>query len=227
MMIEIIFENENFIICDKPAQTLSTPDRHHSDRPCLGLELQKKFNIQIYPAHRLDFEVSGLIIYAKNKKAHQVSQDWFLKKRISKKYIALTRAQDFSHWPENIQTERELISSSDEQTFLWKTQIQRGKRRSYESAYGDWAHTKATMQPGLNGLIQWQLYPLTGKPHQLRLELSRRGFPIIGDELYGSLIKITPDIWSYGTVALRAVEIDLSALDQRLGLPEKIFCEIE
>lgn len=221
-IINIVFENENFIVCDKPALVLSTPDRHKSDRPCLGLELQKKMNLQIYPVHRLDLEVSGLIIYAKNKNAHQTSQDWFLNKTISKKYRAMTLAQNFSHWPEQVKTSRELIDPTRGQSFFWKTQIQRGKRRSFESAHGDWAETKAEVNDIVSTLVHWDLYPLTGKPHQLRLELSRRGFPILGDELYGSKIKILPEIWKFGPMALRAIEIDLQALQSRLGLPEKI-----
>ncbi len=221
-ILKVVFENENFIVCDKPSEVLSTPDRHGSDRPCLGLEIQKKLNIQIYPVHRLDFEVSGLILYAKNKTAHKASQDWFLKKFITKKYLALTHKQDFSHWPENVPTVRDPIIMQTDQSFFWKTQIQRGKRRSFESAHGEWAETQAQVASAEKELISWNLFPLTGKPHQLRLELSRRGFPILGDALYGSKVKITPDIWQHGSIALRAVEIDLAAINNRMGLPEKI-----
>ena len=56
-----------------------------------------------------------------------------------------------------------------------------------------------------------------GKAHQLRLELSRHGFPIHGDELYGSKVK-----WSKPGIALRAVEIDFRHIEDRLGLPQKI-----
>lgn len=224
-MIQIIFENENFVICDKPCQVLSTPDRHASDRPCLGLELQKKLNQQIYPVHRLDFEVSGLIMYAKNKRAHQVSQSWFMDKVVTKKYQALTSTQDFSHWPENIQTVRGVLSLQPGQTFFWKTQIQRGKRRCFESTHGEWAETKAEVVTLNDGRISWNLYPLTGKPHQLRLELSRRGFPILGDKLYGSQFQITQTVWRHGSMALRSIEIDFTAIQERLGLPEKIVLQ--
>ena len=222
-IIKVVFENENFIVCDKPSEVLSTPDRHSSDRPCLGLELQKKLNIQIYPVHRLDFEVSGIILYAKNKTAHKTSQDWFLKKFITKKYLALTHTQNFLHWPENVPTVRDQIVTQADQSFFWKTQIQRGKRRSFESTHGEWAETQAQVASAEMDLISWNLFPLTGKPHQLRLELSRRGFPILGDALYGSKVKITPDIFQYGSIALRAVEIDLVAINNRMGLPEKII----
>ena len=77
------------------------------------------------------------------------------------------------------------------------------------------------------GVITWNLYPLTGKPHQLRLELSRRGFPILGDVLYGSKVRLTQDVWAFGSMALRAVEIDFTAVQDRLGLPERIMISIQ
>lgn len=223
-MIKIIFENQNFVICDKPSDSLSTPDRHKSDRPCLGLELQKKLQQQIFPVHRLDYEVSGLIMYAKNTQAHRVSQDWFSNKKIFKKYLALTSTQDFSSWPENVKADHAMISPEPGQNFFWKMQIQRGKRRSFESVHGDWAETKAETTQYLKdqNLIQWSLYPLTGRPHQLRLELARHGFSIVGDQLYGSQKKIDLKIWPAGGIALRAVELDLSQVPDRLGLPVKI-----
>ncbi len=229
-MIQVVFENSEFIICDKPALVLSTPDRHHSDRPCLGLELQKKIKSQIFPVHRLDFEVSGLVMYAKNEKAHRASQDWFLKKEISKKYLALSGPQDFSHWPEKVKTDRSVLTPQAGKEFSWKTKILRGKRRSFESEQGEWAETRAIVEqveqiisaPQGRKKITWHLYPLTGKPHQLRLEMSRHGFVIWGDSLYGSKKTLDKEIWPYGGIALRAVELDLTCVNNRLNLPEKI-----
>ena len=62
--MKFLFQNEHFVIMDKPAMVLTVPDRHQSDRPCLGLELQKELKTQIFPVHRLDYEVSGLVLFA-------------------------------------------------------------------------------------------------------------------------------------------------------------------
>ncbi len=217
-MIKIIFENENFIVCDKPAAVLSVPARERNDvRPCLGLQLQREFKSQIFPVHRLDFEVSGLIIFARSALSHKISQRWFEKKEVLKMYVAQANSQDFLHWPEEIKTERAAIAPTPGQQFIWKTQILRGKKRSFESNRGDWAETKAVITEVHSSKILWQLFPLTGRPHQLRLEMSRRGFPIDGDLLYGSKVRLaTPGI------ALRAVEIDFQRIHDRLGLPQKL-----
>ena len=217
-MIQIVFQNENFIVCDKPAQVLSVPGRDRNDsRLCLGLALQDKFQKPVFPVHRLDYEVSGLIIYALNAKAHKESQDWFLKKTITKKYVAETSLQNFDHWPENILTDRTEVNPIVDSKFYWTTQIQRGKKRSFESKHGEWAETEAIVTKIENDKITWNLFPLTGKSHQLRLELSRRGFPIHGDVLYGA-----KEIISSGGIRLKAIELNLSRVHNKMGLPTTI-----
>lgn len=216
-MIHFVFKNNNFVVCNKEALVLSVPAREKSDlRDCLGLRLELELKTQIFPVHRLDYEVSGLIIYALNAKSHKASQDWFQSKLISKKYEATTGLQDFSHWPPSVKTDRSKIECKNAAEFYWKTQILKGKKRSFESENGEWAETKAVMKNVGSEKIEWNLFPITGKSHQLRLELSRRGFPIVGDELYGSKLKYEKGI------ALKAVELDLSKVKERFGLPEII-----
>jgi len=206
-IVNVVFENNDFIACDKPAGVLSVPDRHKSERPCLGLELQKLKNIQIFPVHRLDLEVSGLILFAKNSRGHRASQDWFSKKLLQKKYKALTLKQDFSHWPDNVKAARDRIDLQAGAEFVWTMNILRGKRRSFESPHGDPAETKAIYRGERGEYWEWDLYPITGRSHQLRLELSRHGFPIVGDELYGSKTSLEASKWPFGPLALRAIEI--------------------
>ena len=218
-MIRIVFENENFVVCDKPCRVLSVPSRDSFEkRACLGLQLKEKYKAKadILPVHRLDYEVSGLIIYALNPRAHKIAQGWFDQKKISKMYLARTSLQSFSHWPSSVPTDRSIIDIENQKEFFWQTQIFRGKKRSFESPQGSLAETKAQIRSVDIQGIGWNLYPLTGKPHQLRLELSRHGFPIMGDQLYGSNLKVESGI------ALKAVTLDLSSISERLGLPPMI-----
>ena len=216
---EILFQNENFVVCNKPCGVLSVPSRDQQDpRSSLGRDLQALLKQQIFPVHRLDVDVSGIILFALNKKAHKASQDWFLNKKISKMYLARTSLQDFSHWPENIKTEKEPLVLHIGREFFWKTKILRGKRRSFESPHGEWAETKAKIINIEENSLNWKLFPLTGKPHQLRLELSRRGFPIDGDSLYGSKIKFN----AIG-ISLKAAGLYLNLIPDRFGLPEEII----
>ena len=105
----------------------------------------------------------------------------------------------------------------------WQSKLLRGKRRAYESPIGRDAVTLAqfsgTVVERPNKILRWNLKPLTGRPHQLRYEMAKHGYPIIGDYMYGSnQIKI-PDL-----IALRAVKIDFRGLSDRITwqIPEEI-----
>ena len=228
-MISIIFENENFIVCDKPADVLSVPDRlgAQSKRACLGTALEIEKKIKIFPVHRLDFEVSGLIIYANNASAHQQSQDWFLYKNIFKSYLAISNPQSFAHtekWPAKVleSLRAEILNAGVGQKYIWKSKIFRGKKRTFAAEHGDWAETHAELVAIKDHNYVWRLSPITGKPHQLRFEMSHRGFPIIGDKLYGSEENPTKADWAFGGICLRAIELNLESIKDRLGLPEKL-----
>lgn len=222
-MIQIVFENENFVVCDKACGQLSTPSRHEAKdaRGCLGTELQAQLQIQIYPVHRLDFEVSGLVMYAKNPASHREGNAWFENKTVRKSYGALTRTQSFGHIPENVENSKEILELAVGKTFEWQSLLLRGKRRAYESPVGKNSLTMVEyLGTNEKSQLQWKLNPVTGRPHQLRFEMSRHGFAIIGDRLYGS-----QELWRDQAIALRAYGIDFSKAQgaQKLGLPEQII----
>lgn len=223
MKLNILFENEDFVVLDKEALVLTTPSREGAadERPCLGLELQKQQGRQIFPVHRLDFEVSGLVLFAKNARAHSAANTWFEHKQVFKVYEALSEGPSFEHIPANVKNSRVLLTPSKGERFLWKSRLLRGKRRSYEHASGKPSETEAIYlgQAGDSGFHRWELHPLTGRPHQLRFELSQHGFPIVGDALYGSR-----RAHSEPGIALRAVKIDFSKTPraEEFGLPKEI-----
>lgn len=221
-MIKICFENSHFVICDKESGVLSTPSRFEENdgRGCLGTELQDFLKIQIYPVHRLDFEVSGLVMYAKSAEAHRKANAWFEHKQVQKTYRALTTAQDYSHIPANVPNPKTLIDLSKVNEFEWKSRILRGKRRAYESPQGKPSLTLAKYL-GVDDAqyLIWDLQPVTGRSHQLRFDLSRHGFSIVGDKLYGSQKE-----WQKDSIALRSYKIDFSKVPEakKFGLPEII-----
>lgn len=91
--MKILFENPQFLVIDKPAGWLSVPGRQGEDdvRPCLGRELEKTHG-RIWPVHRLDLEVSGLILYARTAAAHREASMAFERHRVQKTYQAFTAA---------------------------------------------------------------------------------------------------------------------------------------
>jgi tRNA pseudouridine32 synthase/23S rRNA pseudouridine746 synthase len=209
-MQKLIFQNDHWVLAQKMPMTLSVPGRQGEadTRPCLGRLLETQLQKRIYPVHRLDYEVGGLILYALTPQAHRAGQSWFEHEKIFKTYHALTEG-DVSNMP-------------TAQAFDWHNKIVRGKKRSFEAPHGKDSHTRAIFH-GLNQkqLLKWELHPTTGRPHQLRMQLAMRLWPIVGDTLYGSK---TP--WPEG-IALRAVALDLSKIpaSQRLGLSETYLLE--
>ena len=62
---QILFQNRDFIYVNKPAMVLSVPPRfpEKDQRDVLGKDLEKQLGVSIFPVHRLDFEVSGIIVF--------------------------------------------------------------------------------------------------------------------------------------------------------------------
>lgn len=223
MMLQFVFENDHFVVLDKPAMVLTTPSREGraDERSCLGVNLQEHLGQQIFPVHRLDFEVSGLVLFAKTPHAHRQANTWFETKQVLKTYQALSEGPSFDHIPPTVQNPRQVLKPRASETFLWKSRLLRGKRRAYDHATGKPSETQA-VYGGFDSAKewhQWELQPLTGRPHQLRYELSAHGFPIVGDGLYGS-----KRIFEKPGIALRAVKIDFSKVRdfKKWELPSQI-----
>lgn len=201
--LSVIFQNEHFIILDKPSGVLSTPARDAKDsRFVLGRELEVQLARQVYPVHRLDFEVSGIIMYALNAEAHKVANLWFENRKVHKTYRAYTKSSQLS----------ELQNLTPGSEFEWHCLLLRGKKRTYESPVGKKSLTLARLiEINGKGYLGWDLKPVTGRSHQLRYEMYRHGMPILGDTLYGSDLHL-----SENQIALRAyrIEFDLDVQGQ-------------
>jgi tRNA pseudouridine32 synthase / 23S rRNA pseudouridine746 synthase len=211
MKNKIIFESDDFIVADKPCGVLTVPSRYEKNdsRNILGRQLEDELKIKLYPVHRLDYEVSGLVIFAKKSQAQRQISSLFEKRRVKKTYHAVaTGKQSFAHWPTNLpRVEAPILPG---QVVLWKSIISEGKKRSFVSDYGFASETLVQLFKTNDDHSFWILQPHSGRRHQLRLEMSRHGYPIAGDVLYGA-----SQVWPEG-IALRAVEIEF--LDEIAGL---------
>ena len=191
----IVFQSDLFVAADKPAGWLSVPSRWggRDERPVLGRELETLTGGRLWPVHRLDEEATGLILFARTAAAHAEASGWFEHRRVTKTYEALSELPAGEAPPEGeLQT--------------WRSTLLRGKKRAYESPHGKQAETRALLlgsAPAPDGVaLGWVLEPVTGRSHQLRWELWKRGCPILGDELYGARRPFVP-----GAIALRCVRL--------------------
>jgi tRNA pseudouridine32 synthase/23S rRNA pseudouridine746 synthase len=201
-----VFDNPHFIAVDKPAGVLTVPSRLGAadPRPCAGRELEAELGVRLWPVHRLDLEVSGLVLFAKHPEAHRAVSAWFEGRDVHKHYQALTEPG---------------AAAAPTAELTWRSRLLRGKKRAYESPHGKDAQTRARCVGRRGEWLLWQLEPLTGRPHQLRVHLVAHGFVIAGDTLYGATRP-----WSGPGIALRAVRLDLSRCDGRevFELPDRI-----
>lgn len=195
LIYNIVFQNDHLVIVDKQALVLSVPSRigENETRPVLGLRLESDLGITLYPIHRLDYEVSGLIMFAKTPQAQKITNSWFEKKEVNKTYSAISSPL--------VQNSENLFNVGE--NYLWKCRLMRGKKRAYEAPHGKESVTKAKLIEVRNDFFHWELNPVTGRSHQLRYELFRHGYPIVGDDLYSSTKK-----FELPGIALRAFKID-------------------
>lgn len=201
--MEIVFSNRYFIFIDKPSAVLTIPARFadKDTRPVLGLQLQERLQRKIYPVHRLDYEVSGLVMFALDAQSHKVANEIFENRKVTKTYQALSEST-----PEQ--------QFSEGQKMEWSCKILKGKKRSFESPHGKPSLTEAQWISVIEHPIwgkggAWVLAPKTGRSHQLRFEMYRHGFPILGDSLYGSKVKGRQE----HSIALRAVRLEFQEQD--------------
>lgn len=210
--MEPVFENEHFLVIDKRAGYLSVPSRMgvKDARLCELVEWSKLKGI-LSPVHRLDEEVTGLLMFAKSKDAHRAANLWFENRNVKKTYEALTECKEGSFPDEGAD-------------FLWKSKLLRGKKRAYEKPFGKLAVTRAIFQNKRQisdkVLGYWKLLPETGRAHQLRYELFKHGFPVWGDALYGAVLQHSDG----NTIGLRATHLSLQECEnhREFGLPDEL-----
>lgn len=219
MKPRVIFSNENFAAVFKPSGFLSVPGRVPSDIKIIGKELETSLAKRVFPVHRLDREVSGLILFALNADAHRAANKWFEVASVKKTYQAMTE-----YVPEELS-----LAEANAGKHEWSCFLVRGKKRAFEAPYGAKSLTLATFEGVIDNpddesqkVLSWTLHPLTGRSHQLRYELSKHHFPILGDSLYGAKKEYLEN-----TIALRSIALDFSACPDatKYGLPSEIKLE--
>ena len=165
--IPVIYEDEHLAVVNKPPGLTVSGNQFKTLYNALSYNLEESSLPNALrwplPVHRLDNQTSGLVIIAKTKTSRIALGDLFEKKLIHKAYRAIASGK-FTDVKEG--TFEGLIDSKNAIT---KYKIISESR----SLKNDW-------------LTLVELYPLTGRTHQLRKHLSQNGTPILGDKLYAN-----------------------------------------
>ncbi|MCX6921665.1 MAG: RluA family pseudouridine synthase, partial [Verrucomicrobia bacterium] len=180
--IAVLYEDEHLLALDKPSGLLTSPDRNQPDRPCLtrllhgGIErgsawARESGRTYLMPAHRLDAEISGVMLLAKSKPVLIAQVNWFGVEKPGRKYVALVKGAPAA---ERFKVEAELAPHP----------VQAGVMR-VDPLGGKHSKTSFEVRERFS---RWTLVGcelLTDRPHQIRVHLRHLGFPAVGDVLYG------------------------------------------
>ena len=165
----IIFEDDQIIVINKPAGVLSQPDaKGNTNLLTLTSEYIGK---QAFVVHRIDRPASGIILYGKTQRGANELSAFFRKKNIRKEYLAL------------IEKNGDLSPVGR----LEQTLEKNGKtNKSYVSPSGKTAILEYEIIQTLDNYYLVNVDLKTGRFHQIRAQFAAEGFPIKGDNKYGA-----------------------------------------
>ena len=172
--LTVVYQDDDLVIVNKPAEFLSVPGITIDDSVFLRMKTQFPEATGPLIVHRLDMSTSGLLIIALNKRAHKAIQKQFIERTIEKRYVALV---DGNIEQESGTIELPLTPDFDDKP-RQKVCYQKGKP----------ALTTWQVLERKNNTTRLQLYPKTGRTHQLRVHCAHvlgLNTPIIGDTHYG------------------------------------------
>ncbi|MBI4666733.1 MAG: RluA family pseudouridine synthase [Nitrospinae bacterium] len=180
MAIEVVYEDNHIIVVLKPfnmptqSDASNDPDLLTVVKEHLKTTYNKPGAVYLGLVHRLDRPVGGLVVFAKTSKAASRLSDQLRKKEVRKEYLAMVEGT-----PDK---ERDRLTH-----YIAKDR-EKNRVRAYKHPHGD------AKEAVLDYELAWtdgkvsvlKVNPITGRPHQIRSQLSAIGHPIVGDLKYGA-----------------------------------------
>ena len=167
--MEILYSDKHIAVCVKPVGLDSEMEVPAALKEALGGE--------VFPIHRLDKNVGGVMVYARSKQAAAALSKAVQEGTMVKEYVAQVHGTP----PE----------SGDWEDLLWKDSrknkvfVVKRQRAGVKKARLEFKRPTA----GETSLVHIRLH--TGRSHQIRVQFSSRGFPLVGDHKYGSRSELT------------------------------------
>jgi tRNA pseudouridine32 synthase/23S rRNA pseudouridine746 synthase len=167
--LQIVYQDEDIIVLDKPSGLLSVPGKAPEHRDSLQTRVQRVFpNASV--VHRLDMATSGIMLMAMHKAAHRHLSRQFEMRQTEKAYQAIVFGR--------------LSLESGEVDLPLICDWPNRPKQIVDFQRGKQALTRWQVVSQGNNTSRVDLFPVTGRSHQLRVHMLSLGHPIIGDRLY-------------------------------------------
>lgn len=180
----VVFEDDNVLIVNKPPFLATMPRAAHITETLTVRLRRETGNEELTPAHRLDRMTSGLLLLTKRREVRGAYQDMFARREVRRLYSA-TAPYDPAvlpgTWRHHIVKKHGDLASrlvrgaepNSETEFLGASRLPSAEERALQQRYS------------VTGPIgRYLLEPITGRTHQLRIQMLDAGVPIIGDTIY-------------------------------------------
>lgn len=162
--MEIIYSDQCLAVCIKPVGLDSESQ--------VSAALKEQLGGEYFPIHRLDKNVGGIMVYARTRQAAAALSKAVQDGQMEKEYVAMVHGLP----PESGDWEDLLFKDSSKN----KVFVVKKERRGVKKARLEFTRLSA----GEESLVRIRLH--TGRSHQIRVQFSSRGFPLVGDHKYGS-----------------------------------------
>lgn len=194
---EVLHLDAHLLVADKPHGLPVVPAGAHVRQTLLARLVRRFDNPELVPLHRLDRDTAGLVLFSTDRRSRALFHELFAQRAIDKQYLAIAPALDAQEWP-----------------LTRRSRIERGEPFFRMREVSGPSNSETLISPVSRGPQHWcyELRPISGRKHQLRVHMNALGAPIIGDTLYPELA----DADSQGT------EVPLQLLAQSLRFTDPI-----
>jgi 23S rRNA pseudouridine1911/1915/1917 synthase len=177
--LQVLYEDEHILVIDKPAGVVVHPGAGNSAGTLVNALLAHRASLARLPrggiVHRLDKDTSGLLVVAASSLAHRVLVDGLQRKEIRREYLAIVRG-----CPTGGGTIDAPMGRHPRQRTRMAV-VEHGGKAAV-------THFRVEERFADHAMLAVQLE--TGRTHQIRVHLAHRGFPIVGDPVYGGRLRL-------------------------------------